>query len=88
MGKTLGVGSCFLPSVQLTNSPEQKTPISFPRNGVLSSIIPRLSPLSAVDEMLCFIESCYLLKLIERIDSMSKMSRNFGMKCSGVFSLY
>ena len=34
--------------------PKQKSPLSFSRNGVLSSVTPRLPPLSAVDETLYF----------------------------------
>jgi len=78
-----GVRSCFLPSIQLTNSQNKKPRFPFRE---MRSCLPSLhgSLLRWLwMKYYMFKESRYLLELIERIHPMSKISRNFRTKYGG-----
>ncbi|GEM_PF-5420976 len=79
--------SCFFPFAQLTNPENKKTPYFFPRNGVLSSITPRLSPLTVLGwNFKFFKESRNLFQLIDKSTSFKRIVKEKYLKsgCCGV----
>ena len=57
---------------------KQKPRALYPRNGVVFSFTPRLPPLSAVDETICFLVDCAIsLNRLKKIHLETEMSRDF-----------